>query len=84
MRYAVSMRRDLLAHERVASRVDPLDGQLVQGVVRHEPVDAAALVLELAHRLLEGVALDADEVDAGHPHVGEEHLAEVAVRRHVR
>ena len=73
---------DLLAHERIG-RVDALAGQLEQGVVGHQPVDAAALVLELAHRLLEGVALDADEVDAGHADVGEEHLAEVAVRRHV-
>ena len=52
-------------------------------MVRHEPVDAAALVLELAHRLLERPALDADEVGRRHPHIGEEHLAEVAVRGHV-
>ena len=54
-------RGDLLAHERVAA-VGAGERQLVERAVRHEPVDAAALVLELAHRLLERVALDADEV----------------------
>ena len=73
---------DLLAHERVG-RVGSFERQPVQRLVRHQPVDAAALVLELAHRLLERVALDADEVRGRHAHVGEEDLAEVAVRRHV-
>ena len=52
---------DLLTHEEVGG-VSVVQGDGVQGVVGDEPVDAAALVLELAHRLLEGVALDADEV----------------------
>ena len=40
-------------------------------------------MLELAHRLLERAALGADQVDRRHAHVGEEHLAEVAVGGHV-
>ena len=50
---------------------------------RDEPVDAAALVLQLLHGLAERAALDPDEVRDGHAHVGEEHLAEVPVRGHV-
>ena len=82
IRYAGLERRDLLADERVGA-VGPLEREQVQRVVRHEPVDAAALVLELRHRLLERATLDADQVRHRHPHVGEEHLAEVPVRRHV-
>ncbi len=55
----------------------------VQRVVRHEPVDAAALVFHLAHQLPEAVVLLADEVAAGHAHAVERDLAEVAVGRHV-
>ena len=54
---------DLLADPGVA-RVGH-DGTVVQRLVRDEPIDAAPLVFELGHRLLEGVALDTDKVLAG-------------------
>ena len=62
MRYPVSSAGDLLADAWVGA-VGPLDGELVERPVRHETIDAAALVFELRHRLFERVALDADEVD---------------------
>src|SRR4051812_34860715 len=61
---------DLLAHTRVR-RVGEGTCVAVQRLVRHEPVDAAALVLELAHGLTERVVLLADEVGRRHPHVVE-------------
>ncbi len=55
----------------------------VERAVGDQAVDAAPLVLQLPHRLLERRALDADQVGGRHPHVGVEDLAEVAVGRHV-
>ena len=46
-------------------------------------IDAAALVGELHHRLLERIALGTHQVLDRHPHVGEVHLAEVLVGSHV-
>ncbi len=55
----------------------------VQGVVRHQPVDAAALVLHLAHQLAEAAVQLADEVVARDPDVSEDDLAEMLVAGHV-
>ncbi len=76
------MRGHPLADERVGA-VGPGDGHLVERTVRHEAIDAAPFVFELRHRLLERRSFDADQVGDRHPHVGEEHLAEVAVGGHV-
>ena len=74
--------RDRLPNERVVE-VGSFERGEVQGAVRHEPVDAAPLVLELLHRLLERASLDADQVGHRHPYIVVEHLAEVPVSGHV-
>ena len=73
---------DLLTDPGVA-RVGCRDGAVVQRLVGDEPIDAAPLMFELGHRLLEGVALDTDEVLGGHADVVEIDLAEVPVGGHV-
>ena len=75
-------RGDLLPDDRVG-RIRLAPSRLVQREVRQQAIDAAALVLELAHRLLPRAALLSDEVRRGNAHVLVEDLAEVAVRRHV-
>ena len=52
----------LLAHERVGRSVGVSTRVQVEATVRHEPVDAAALVLHLAHDLLEAAVERADQV----------------------
>ena len=73
---------DLLSHACVR-RVGTFARHQVQRPVRHEAIDAATLVLQLAHRLFERRTFGAHQVLHRHAHVGVEHLAEVAVGGHV-
>jgi hypothetical protein len=68
----------LLAHDRIG-RVGQGHDRVEQGLVGHEAVDAAPLVLELAHDLAEAAVQLADEVLGRHLDVLEVHLVEVAV-----
>ena len=74
--------RNLVPNDQIG-RVGLSQRHQVESVVAHQPIDAPTLVFQLTHRLLERTALHTDEVLHRHPHVGEEHLAEVAVGGHV-
>ena len=73
---------NLVAHQRI-TRVCPLARHQIQRPIRHQAIDAATFVLELAHRLFECRTFDTNKVFDRHAHIGVEHLAEVPVGGHV-
>src|SRR5688500_129036 len=77
-------RGDLLTDKGIVA-VNPWRTQDVQeeAPVRHKPVDATALMLQLAHHLTEAVTLDADELISRHGHSVERDCTEAATARHV-